>query len=332
MPLTDPALQRRKLRDRLRRLRESAGYTQRQVADEMEWSLSKIIRIETGTVGISITDLRALIAYYGVGDSGESETLIAMARAAKERPWWDRYKGKADPAFLLSLGYEGAASIIRSFEPMLVPGLLQTEEYALEVLRVMSSPEKVDALVELRLERQERLLRADGPEMHFIVDESVVARRVGSASVMRRQIRRLKALVDHPKIIFRVLPFGAGLHQHYKTPYVLYEFEDAEEDFVLYLEQDTQSIVREGQGWADSDRPARFLESFFQIEQFARKDQAAELLDLALSGHGPRPTVVDDRDGSRTGTPSPDPAVFVEHPPQSDHSAGNVSPDSLEAP
>ncbi|MEV0909245.1 helix-turn-helix domain-containing protein [Streptomyces hokutonensis] len=317
MPLTDPALQRRKLRDRLRRLRESAGFTQRQVADEMEWSLSKIIRIETGTVGISITDLRALIGYYGVGDPAESNTLIGMARAAKERPWWDRYRGKADPAFLLSLGYEGAASIMRSFEPSLVPGLLQTEEYALEVLRVVEAPE-VEALVELRLERQERLLRPDGPEMHFIIDESVISRAVAGASVMRRQIRRLKTLVDHPKITLRILPFGGGLHKHYKTPYVLYEFEDPEEDFVLYLEQDTQSVIREGQGWADSDAPARYLESFFGIEQLARRDEAEGLLDLALSRHS-APAVV------------PAPVASAENA-HTDQSAGNVSPETLETP
>lgn len=297
----------------------------------MEWSLSKIIRIETGTVGISITDLRALIGYYGVGDPAESNTLIGMARAAKERPWWDRYRGKADPAFLLSLGYEGAASIMRSFEPSLVPGLLQTEEYALEVLRVMEAPE-VEALVELRLERQERLLRPDGPEMHFIIDESVITRAVASASVMRRQIRRLKTFVDHPKITLRILPFGSGLHKRYKTPYVLYEFEDAEEDFVLYLEQDTQSIIREGQGWADSDAPARFLESFFGIEQLARKDAAEGLLDLALSRHSaPTVELPDQAKGSRTEVVVSVPAASAKNA-QPDQSDGVVSPDTLETP
>ncbi|MFJ9893731.1 helix-turn-helix domain-containing protein [Streptomyces sp. NPDC091280] len=331
MPLTDPALQRRKLRDRLRRLREAAGFTQRQVADEMEWSLSKIIRIETGTVGISITDLRALIGYYGVSDPAESNTLIGMARAAKERPWWDRYRGKADPAFLLSLGYENSASIMRSFEPSLVPGLLQTEEYTREVLRVAGVLE-AEALVELRLERQERLLRPDGPEMHFIIDESAITRAVASASVMRRQIRRLKTIVDHPKITLRVLPFASGLYKHYKTPYVLYEFEDPEEDFVLYLEQNTQAVIREGQGWADSDAPARYLESFFGIEQLAKRDAAEGLLDLALSRHSePAAKSSDHAKDSRAEAVVPAPAASTEntHPDQTD---GNASPDTLETP
>src|SRR4051794_595764 len=118
---TDPALQRRKLRFELRRLREAAGFTQLSVATEMEWSLSKVIRIETGQVGVTITDLKALLQHYGVTDPQQSTELFAIARASRERPWWNRYKGSANPNFLLSLGYEGSATIVRNFEPILVP-------------------------------------------------------------------------------------------------------------------------------------------------------------------------------------------------------------------
>ncbi|MEU1166167.1 helix-turn-helix transcriptional regulator [Streptomyces sp. NPDC005921] len=287
VPLTDPALQRRKLRDQLRRLRESAGYTQREVADEMEWSLSKLIRIEAGRNGISITDLRALIAHYRVTDQAVVDRLIAMARAARERPWWDRYRDIADPAFLLSLGYEGAASIIRTFEPMLVPGLLQTEEYALEVLRLTSPPEQVDMRAELRFERQERLLRSDGPQLHFILDENVISRAVGGPEVMRRQVRRLKELADHPQISLRVLPYGKGLYRYFRTSYVLFEFEDPEEDIVLYVERaNGEAIVREGVDWADDDAPARFLETYFDIEQLASLEGAPAILEACVTRLG----------------------------------------------
>ncbi|MFF4059319.1 helix-turn-helix domain-containing protein [Streptomyces sp. NPDC001668] len=283
VPLTDPALQRRKLRDQLRRLRESSGFTQRDVANEMEWSLSKLIRIESGRNGISITDLRALIAHYQVTDPDHVNRLIAMARAARERPWWDRYRDSADPAFLLSLGYEGAASIIRTFEPVLVPGLLQTEEYALEVLRLTSPPEQVDMRAELRFERQDRLLRPDGPQMHFILDETTVSRVVGGPAVMRRQVRRLKELADHPQISLRILPFEAGLYRNFRNSYVLFEFEDPDEDIVLYLERSNdEAIVREGIDWAEGPAPARFLESFFDIEQLARRDGTSDILDRSL--------------------------------------------------
>lgn len=284
VPLTDPALQRRKLRDQLRRLRESAGFTQRDVANEMEWSLSKLIRIESGRNGISITDLKALIAHYQVTDPDQVNRLVSMARAARERPWWDRYRDIANPAFLLSLGYEGAASIIRTFEPILVPGLLQTEEYAHEVLRLTTPPEQVEMRAELRFERQDRLLRPDGPQMHFILDENSITRVVGGPAVMRRQLKRLKELADHPQISLRVLPFTAGLYRHFRTSYVLFEFEDPEEDVVLFIERPNQdAIVREGVDWAEDDASARFLEAFFDIEQLARKDAAPALLESALS-------------------------------------------------
>ncbi|MFD4598362.1 helix-turn-helix domain-containing protein [Streptomyces sp. NPDC058464] len=284
VPLTDPALQRRKLRDQLRRLRESAGFTQREVANEMEWSLSKLIRIESGRNGISITDLKALIAHYQVTDRALVDRLTAMARAARERPWWDRYRDSAPPTFLLLLGYEGSASIIRTFEPILVPGLLQTEEYAHEVLRLTSPPEKVDERSELRLERQERLLRSDGPQMHFILDENAISRVVGGPDVMRRQVKRLKELTDHPQITLRVLPFTQGLYRYFRNSYVLFEFEDPEEDIVLYAERPNgDAIVREGVDWVEDEAPARFLETFFDMEQLASAEGAPSVLDFAMS-------------------------------------------------
>lgn len=251
----------------------------------MDWSLSKVIRMETGQVGVSITDLKALLAYYGVTDSVEVDRLVAIARAAKEPPWWAPYRGQADKAFLDSLGYEAAASIVRTFEPVLVPGLLQTEEYALEVLGV-TSPQQPDTLARLRLERQERLLNPDGPQLHFILDESVVARVVGSPAVMRRQVRRLLELAEHPQITLRILPFTAGLYSYFRTPYVLFEFDaqdGRDDDVVLYIErQDQEHIVHESASGDNDNAPARYLEAFFSIEQLAPRDRVQPLLEAAL--------------------------------------------------
>lgn len=275
----DPAVMRRRLRRELRVLREAAGFTQRGVADEMEWSLSKVIRMESGTVGVSITDLRALLAYYGVSDQGEVDRLVTMARAAKAPPWWAAYRALGDKAFQDSLGYEGAASLIRTFEPVLVPGLLQTEEYALAVLELTSS-EQAERMAQLRLERQERLLGPDGPQLHFILDENVVTRVVGSRAVMRRQLRQLQELAEHPQITLRIVPFDAGLYPYFRTPYVLYEF-NPDDDVVLYIErQDQEHIVHESS--SGDDVPARYLEAFFSIEPLAPGNQARPLLESAL--------------------------------------------------
>ncbi len=141
----DPAILRRRLRSELRKARDTAGMTQRDVAVAMDWSQSKLIRIESGAVNISTNDLRALLGHYSV-DSDRSNALVDIARAAREPTPWSIYKDVATPEYIAFLGYEASASIIRNFEPLLVPGLLQTEEYARTVIGVTEAhnPQKID--------------------------------------------------------------------------------------------------------------------------------------------------------------------------------------------
>lgn len=307
VPLNDPALQRRRLREQLRRLRESQDLTQKAVAERLEWSHSKIIRIESGTVKVSITDLRALLDLYEVSDATQWAAMESMARAAKERPWWDAYKNNAPQAFVLSIAYENAASVIRNFEPDLVPGLLQTEEYAREVLRWTSPAEQVESRAALRLERQDRLFRPDGPEMHFIVDEAVLARTVDSPGVMRRQLTRLKELADHPKITLRVIPFRLGLYGYFTTSYVIYEFAEPDEDMALYLEtqaRHSDAIIVEGRDPDVEDSVAHYLENFYRLEIIApasgtghtiqeNMERIARQADAVVEGQGPAGPALD---------------------------------------
>lgn len=130
----DPTIHRRRLRSELRKAREAAGMTQRDVAAAMDWSQSKLIRIETGAVNISTNDLRALLGHYGI-ERARTENLVEVARASRDQPRWNVYKDVAEPEYIAFLGYESSASIIRNFEPLLIPGLLQTEEYAREILK-----------------------------------------------------------------------------------------------------------------------------------------------------------------------------------------------------
>ena len=174
-----PAVQRRRLRAELRRARLEADLTQDQVAAAMDWSLSKLIRIENGSVGISTNDLRAILQYYKITDSDRTAELLAMARSARERSWWSEYRDIASKPVLQVIEYEAAAIISRNFQPQVVPGLLQTEEYARAVLGQLnsqSSRERVDSLVHIRMRRQELLDRADPPLLFFIMDEPVVRR------------------------------------------------------------------------------------------------------------------------------------------------------------
>ncbi|MFF7647010.1 Scr1 family TA system antitoxin-like transcriptional regulator [Streptomyces canus] len=284
MATNDPLLQRRRLRDRLRRLRENSGLTQLQVAEAMEWSPSKVIRIETGTVGVSVNDLRMLIAQYGVTDSMEINELITMARLAKGRPWWDRYMAAGSRAFLRPLAYESSASEIRNFEPLFIPELLRTEEYASELYRWTEGIDNVEERTDLTLERQERLLRPGGPMMHFIFDEGAILREVAGPSAMRSQIRRLMDLEVHRNITIGVIPFEAGLSQKFATPYTLYQFADPEVEGVLYLE--SEDVIREG-GRDELDGSFYlYYEDFFSLEQ--KTHETANLLEHAFYFHDSR--------------------------------------------
>jgi transcriptional regulator with XRE-family HTH domain len=241
-----PVVQRRRLRTELRKARQDAGQTQEQVAVAMDWSLSKVIRIEAGSVGISTNDLKALLRHYKIVDPTRTAELIALGRAARERSWWSMYRDAAPSGLLQLIGYETAAVIRRNFEPLLVPGLLQTEEYARAVIRALEErlpAERVDTLVEIRMRRQELLDRTDPPLLFFILDEAVVRRLVGGKSVMRRQIRRLIETADRPNVTIEVVPFSAGVHPGIKGSFVVLEFPDAGDDDVLYLESPRGDLI-----------------------------------------------------------------------------------------
>ena len=206
----------------------------------MDWSLSKLIRIENGSVGISTNDLKVLLGHYGIVDDHRIGELIALARAAKERSWWSVYSEVATQKLLQFVEYEAAAMITRSFQPLLIPGLLQTEEYAREVIGNLGGQvpmERSDALVALRMKRQE-LLEQGGPPpwFFFILDEGVVRRLVGGQDVMRSQIRHLIKLASKDNVTIEVVPYSAGVNRGMNGPFVMFEFPEPEDEDVLYLE------------------------------------------------------------------------------------------------
>jgi transcriptional regulator with XRE-family HTH domain len=241
-----PAVQRRRLRTELRRARLQAGLTQDQVAETMEWSLSKVIRIEAGTVGVSANDLKALLALYKIADEDQVASLLALARAGRERPWQSVYRDIVSPRLLQLIEFEAAASISRNFQPLVVPGLLQTEEYARAMLRQFAgdTPDTpVDARVEVRMKRQEVLDQADPPLLFFILDEAATRRLVGGRDVMRGQLRRMAELAARPHVTIEVVPFSVGAHPGLQGPFLIEEFPDPADDDVLYLESPQGDVL-----------------------------------------------------------------------------------------
>ncbi|GAA3396405.1 helix-turn-helix domain-containing protein [Cryptosporangium minutisporangium] len=279
----DPVVLRRRLRAALREAREQAGLTQRDVAQEMDWSLSKLIRIESGVVTVSTNDLRALAALYRVTEDERVRTLVDMARAARRRSNWTIYSDVISAQFLEYLAHEPSAAIIRSFEPLVVPGLLQTEEYARALVSEASNApddNRTQRTLELRLDRQELLLGGNGPRMFFIVDEAVIRRVVGGRNVMREQLRHLVELMRSDAITLYVVPFGAGFYPLLRWPSVLLEFDDPDEPNLLYIERLTGALLtREDEFAAENqDMPTtKHLDLFFEAENLAI-DQSAETL------------------------------------------------------
>jgi transcriptional regulator with XRE-family HTH domain len=287
--MTDPAVHRRRLRSELRKAREAAGMTQRDVARAMEWSLSKLLRIESGAVSISTNDLRVLLTHYGVADQPRVDELLKLARASRERSWWSIYRDVANPETISFLGFESSASIIRNFQPLLVPGLLQTEEYAREVIRTIEGPDvsgrRLSELLELRMERQDVLVREVAPHLHFIIDEAVIRRVVGGPEVMLRQLRHVRDAMEKPNTTVRVVPFSQGLYPAMRVGYVMFEFPDAEDENILYIENPRgEMIIRESSPEEeDEGTSVKYLEIFWELEQLAPKERAPAAIDDAIA-------------------------------------------------
>ncbi|MGP4049085.1 helix-turn-helix domain-containing protein [Streptomyces sp. 2A115] len=271
----DPSLNRRRLRIELRKAREDAGLTQRDAANALEWSLSKLIRLEAGTVSISVTDLRALLQQYDVTEAHLVAELEEAARGSKGLSWWAPYSDMVRPQFAQYLGYESAATSIRIYHPTLIPALFQTEDYAMAQVAPRSTNEEARRSAELRTTRQERSFDGEqGPEVGIVLDESAVRRVIGGPGVMRRQLEHLKTLSEHPRVTMRVLPFSAGAHYSLVSSFILLGFKD--DDDLLYLEGPTGSVSNRD----DLDLTARYQECFEDISNKAYEgDRMIELID-----------------------------------------------------
>ena len=232
----------------LRRLREAAGVTIDHVAERLECSGSKISRIETGQTGVTPRDVRDMLSIYGV-DLDYAETLLQIAREARQKGWWQLYGDVLTGAYV---GLEAAADRIRAYEALVVPGLLQTEGYAqamIHAARPDISPGEVDKRVRVRMSRQSLLSQDDPPDFWVVLDEAVLHRPVGGTGVMRQQLVHLATVAELPNVTLQVLPFAAGAHAGMDGTFtiLLYD-ESADQNFVfaanaaggLFLEKDEE--------------------------------------------------------------------------------------------
>lgn len=246
-----PAVRRRKLGAELRALRTSAGLTSGEAARLVGWHQSKVSRIETGTSGVKPADVRLLLDAYGVADSQLRELLMALAGSddsGGRHHWWHAYRGVLPPTYRDFISLESQAGAMRTLETTVVPGLLQTPEYARAVTgaAVEGLPEdRLDTLVEVRLARQD-VLRADPPlRLSAVLDEAVLRREVGGPGVMARQLERLVEAARLPQVRLQVLPFAAGAHIGVTGPFVIFSFSSTSDLDVVVLDHLTSSLYLE---------------------------------------------------------------------------------------
>lgn len=279
-----PVVQSALLRGELVRLRKERDLTQEEVAAALEWSPSKLIRVEGGRSSITKVDLDALLTKYGVTSESTRERLQSLNRRARERGWWDKYRDHITPNYLSYVGFETGASFIRQFESVFVPGSLQTPEYAEAVTVNTLDVNSVDAvmigsIIGLRLERQAELAkRSPQPRRYYVVDEAVIHRHVGIAkdpNIMPDQLRSLADKAERDEsITVRVMPFKAGAHRGLGS-FTLLEFEGDLPD-VLYIDAgrgEFASMVFDG------DQVSEYRDDFESlVEKALSAEESIELM------------------------------------------------------
>ncbi|WP_395296632.1 helix-turn-helix domain-containing protein [Kitasatospora hibisci] len=245
-----PTVLRRRLGGELGKLRTSRELNAKDVAAALGWSASKLSRIESGQVPLQERDAAKLLAHYGVSSPEEVKHFLSLTRQSRQQGWWHAYGDAIPERFRAYVGFEADATRIATFQCELVPGLLQTENYARNVIRAMKpteSSEEVELRLALRMERQRILDRPDAPQIWAIIGEAVARRPVGDQSGMAEQLHHIAAVAEsRPNVTVQVLPFSAGAHAAMGSSFSILSFSDIPGS-VVYSESTTSKTYIEQQ-------------------------------------------------------------------------------------
>src|SRR5882724_5746430 len=213
---TGSTVPRRQLGRHLRELRNRSRTTIKQAAVHLEWSEPKLWRIETGQTSLRSLDVEAMCRLYGAPPD-LTQALMGLAKETKARGWWHAYGDVIPDGFNVYIGLEEAAAALDWYESELVPGLLQTENYARWVITADNpgvAEDEIDRRVNLRVARQDLLRRPAGqPDLRVVLNEAILRRPVGGPAIMAEQLRQLARVGDLQNVSLRVVPFSAGFHQ-----------------------------------------------------------------------------------------------------------------------
>jgi transcriptional regulator with XRE-family HTH domain len=242
----NPTVRRRRLGQELRKLREDKGMTAEQVADRLLVSQSKISRLENGRRSISQRDVRDLCGVYEVEDQRIVESLMQMAKDSRQQGWWHAF---GDVPYSVYIGLETDAASLRVYDPQVVPGLLQTRQYAETLISGAlpeTAPAEIEKRVQVRMRRQERISAEENPlRLWTVMDEAALRRVVGNRSLMRDQLEHLVEQSQLPHVTVQVIPFDMGAHPGLNGQYAILEFPDASDSSVVYIEGVTSDLYLE---------------------------------------------------------------------------------------
>ncbi|MFI2369340.1 helix-turn-helix domain-containing protein [Streptomyces sp. NPDC018833] len=244
-PRSAPTVGQVVLGKRLQDLRERAGLRREEAAKVLRVAPGTIRRMETAEVALKIPYVQLLLGAYGIGDE-EARGFVELAEEANKPGWWQRFHDVLPGWFSMYVSLEGAASLIRAYEPQFVPGLLQTEDYARAIMYAgaigHTDADEIDRHVALRMERQALLARPDAPRLWVIMDETVLRRPVGGPGVMRAQIEKLLDSTRLPHVTLQLAEFASGHHPGTYGPFVLFRFAMPELPDMVYSEYLTGAV------------------------------------------------------------------------------------------
>lgn len=232
-------MRRRRLGAELRRLREGTGLTGDQVAERLDWYGAKVSKIETGRIAVGWGDVSDLLDLYGIEDDETRERLIALARESRRREgWWQPYSDLLSKNNRTLIDLEVSASSLRIFEPLVVPGLLQTPDYARAIItsRLEYEEKEVQRRVELRMQRQAVVAKDGSLDLWAIIDEAALHRENGGSQVMRDQLLRLAEVAEEPGVQVQVIPNRVGAHAAMSGSFGLFSFADDGDPDIAFIE------------------------------------------------------------------------------------------------
>jgi hypothetical protein len=275
MPEQSPTVRHRRLASELRRLRERAAMTPEQAAVALGWSRPKLVRFETAVTRPQPADVAAMLDLYG-GPDEMKLALMQLAREIRQRGWWHAYNDVLTGSFA---ELEDDAAEIRSWQVQVVHGLLQTEDYARELIQGYVQDEaEVDRRLQARIHRQALLARQNAPTLNVIVDEPVLHRPVGGTEVMCGQLDALLDTGRRPNVSVRVLPVEIGTHPVLgEGAFTIFSFRHAFATDVAYVESVAGGIYLE-----DVEQVRRCSVMFERISDAALPEEDSTALIAAL--------------------------------------------------